>query len=362
MARVIYLLPFLLVFSGCTNPYSQFYKDLSGGKNVLTDSRLIIPTGEPKLRQGSNPDIDTKNMCEDGYSLIGCSYFNDNDISQNAAVEQAKIVHADIVIVYKKYTHTLSGSMPITTPTYNSGTIYGSGGGMASYSGTSYTTNYVPYNVVRYDYYASYWVKLKIIRLGIYSKDLTDELRKTVGSNKGVYIIGIVKGTPAFNNDLLVGDIIRRVNGIEVIDNIQFHNWLDETHPSEIEFEIFRNGVTINKKVQVRYSDVATEAGPTEGHSQPTATDQKSKTNEVTNTGQTGESVQPQKTAPKVSVNKTPEEAPVENVGRFSSQKETCSICGKTIPKLEQHFMVAKKIICKDCCAKLQNQKPVAKN
>jgi hypothetical protein len=68
----------------------------------------------------------------------------------------------------------------------------------------------------------------------------------------------------------------------------------------------------------------------------------------------TGKSVQPTKTDQKVSVNKTLEDAPVENVGRFSSQKQTCSICGRTIPKLEQHFLVDEKITCKDCFAKLK--------
>lgn len=297
MTRVICLLPILLIFSGC-NPYSQFYKDSTGGKNVLTDSRFIIPTGEPKLRQGSNPDIDTKNMYEDGYLLIGCSYFNAGDISQDGAVEQAKIVHADIVIVYKKYTNTVLDSMPVMTPTHQSGTIYGSGGGFASYSGTSYTTTYAPYSVARYDYYASYWVKLKNIQLGIYYKDLTDELRQKVGSNKGVYITLVIKDSPAFNNDLLVGDVIRRVNDTEVISGKQLVNWLDEKHPSEIEFAIYRNGENISKKVQLRLSDTATDAGPTEGHPQPTTTDQKSKANELTNAGQTGESVQPPKTDP----------------------------------------------------------------
>ena len=50
------------------------------------------------------------------------------------------------------------------------------------------------------------------------------------------------------------------------------------------------------------------------------------------------------------------EKAPVENAGRFSSQVGTCIICGKTIPKLEQHFLVDEKTVCKDCFAKLKNQ------
>jgi hypothetical protein len=217
-------------------------------------------------------------MLENGYRLLGQSSFNARSVSQDGAVVQAKKVHADTVIVYSHYTNTVSGMERLAVPnmqygtTYHSGTIYGSGGDSASYFGSSSTTTYgtsttyVPYQIDFYDYLATYWVKIKFARLGIYFDDLTEELRKKVGSNK-VYITIVVKDSPAFNSDLLVNDIINRVNGIEVIDSIQFQNWLNETHPSEIEFEIFRNGEYITKRVQPRYSDAATGAGTTGGYS-----------------------------------------------------------------------------------------------
>jgi hypothetical protein len=263
MTTLIPLLLFLFVISGCKSPYSQFYQDYTGGKNILEDPRVIISTDEPKLKRGSNLDKDLINMIEEGYSIIGMSSFNAANINQNEAVEQAKKVHADTVIVYSGYSHTVSGVMPLTVPntqtSYNSGSIYGSGGGFANYSGTTTTygtsTTYMPYNIARYNYLATYWVKMKPPRLGIQFKDLTDELRQKVGSNKGIYIVAIVKNSPAFDSDLLSGDIIRRANGIEVIDEKHFFNWLNEAKPSLIEFEIFRNGENIIKKVQLRNSD-----------------------------------------------------------------------------------------------------------
>jgi hypothetical protein len=113
-------------------------------------------------------------MLEAGYLLIGVSSFNaGEDVSENGALEQAKRIHADTVIIYRHYTNTLSGMMPLTVPNtqtgtaYHSGTIYDSGGGSAYYSGSSQittygtSTTYVPYNVARYDYFATYWVRLK---------------------------------------------------------------------------------------------------------------------------------------------------------------------------------------------------------
>ena len=322
-----------LVLSGCTNPYSQFYNDHTGGKNILDDPKVIIPTDEPKLRRGSNADDDTKNMLENGYLLIGVASFNAGEVSENGALEQAKRIHADTVIVYSHYTHTLSGMTPITVPdtqtSYQSGTIYGSRGGSANYSGSSTTygstTTYMPYHIRRYDYLATYWVKMKPSRIGIYSKDLTDELRQKIGSNKGVYITIVVKDSPAFNSDLLVGDIIRRVNGIEVIDQKHYLNWLNETHPSEIEFEIFRNGENITKKVKPQYSGTATDTGLTGERSQPPKTDQK---------------------------NQEQPNAPVTK----SLTVIQCETCGHKIGKLEKAYVHDGHIVCSQCFLKLKQQ------
>jgi len=91
MRNAFVLLPFLLFLWGCdANPYSQFYTDFTGGKNVLENPDVIIPTGEPKLVQGSNIKKDTKQMMEDGYSLLGESSFNASNIDQKLALEQAR--------------------------------------------------------------------------------------------------------------------------------------------------------------------------------------------------------------------------------------------------------------------------------
>jgi hypothetical protein len=380
MVRIHPLLLFFLLISGCANPYSKFYQDFTEGKNILEDPKVIISSGEPKLKREFDPNNDTKNMLEEGYCLIGQSCFNADSISQDAAVTQAKNVHADTVIIYNKYTHTVSGVRPLIMPNmqtgtaYHSGTIYGSGGGFANYSGSSHittygtSTTYVPFQIMRYDYLATYWVKIKPPRLGIVWGDLTDEIRSKIASNKGVYILCVIKDSPAFNNDLLTGDVIRRVNGIEVIDKNNFMKWFEETHPSVIDFEIFRNGENITKRVQLRSSDAAT--GAPDRILSPEETkivseemnQQKDQGSSATNQSEKQSNYEPTKTNQKVSINKTSQEAPVENLGRYSGHKETCSICRKIIPKLEQHFMVDEKIVCKDCYAKSKSQKQVVKN
>jgi hypothetical protein len=260
MTRLFLLLPLIFVISGCTNPYSQYYTDFAGGESIVNNPKYIISTDEPKLIHGSDIAIEAKKMMEDGYVALGCSSFNAGEINQNDALKHAKKVNACIVIIYCNYTHTVSGIMPMTVPntqtSYHSGSVYGSGGGFANYSGTSTTygstTTYMPYSIARYDYYADFWGKITPPRLGIRWDNIPDELQKQIESNKGVYVFVVVKGSPAFDSDLLSGDVIRRINGQEIIDSVHFQELFDKVSDPVIELEIFRNGKNIKKKVQLR--------------------------------------------------------------------------------------------------------------
>ena len=273
MNKILLLSAFLLVMSGCldtytkpyTNPYTQFYIDYSGGINVLDDPRFIVGIGEPRLFLGFSVEQDERRLLEDGYILLGVSGFNgadkEKDEDQWDAFEHAKKVHANRVIIYSKYTDTRSGIASLTVPdirtTYHSGTISGLGG-FGHYSGSSTTygskTIYKPYSVDMYDYFATFWIKMKM-RLGIHSRDLTPEERKSLGTNKGMCVTVIVKNSTAFEADLVPGDIIRKLNEVEIIDRNHFFNVLDRCEAQTIRLEISRQGKKIVKEVTLSASD-----------------------------------------------------------------------------------------------------------
>ena len=55
-----------------------------------------------------------------------------------------------------------------------------------------------------------------------------------------------------FENDILVGDVIRKIKNTEVTNKEHFSNLMAEHKKGEkIELEIFRNGKTILKQVQL---------------------------------------------------------------------------------------------------------------
>lgn len=257
--RLLTLIIFIVVFiiQGCSNPYSKFYTDYIDGINVLEDDRFIISTDEPKLIAGSDIEEDIYSMLENGYYLLGISSFNSADTNHNQAIQHAKKVHADIVIVYKEYTNTVSKSLPMISPdtqtTYQSGSIYNPNIGLTSFSGssTSYRTKttYVPHNINMYNYYAYFWLKGKPPRLGILPTNLTPELRQVFGSNKGAYVMAVIKNSPAFIADILPHDIIRKINDTEVIDAVHFANLMDEYNEPNVKLEIFREGEIINKEI-----------------------------------------------------------------------------------------------------------------
>ena len=259
------LIPVLLaaILVGCANPYSAFYFDQTGGLDVTQSDRVVLSDAPPKIYRGSDPQADQRALLQMGYAMVGYSHFNAASASESQLVAHATKVHAEMVVTYSEYTNTLSGSIPLTLPntTTSSTTMTGSAYGTSGYaamSGTAYTTTtgtqttYIPYNTNRYDFSATYWVKLKPFSFGIYFDDLTPETRREIGSNKGVVVTTVVNDSPAFMADIFEGDILRSFNGETVINTHDLANKMSAASGQRVEVEIIRGAETLFKQVQLR--------------------------------------------------------------------------------------------------------------
>ncbi len=220
------LLPLILLFlstTGCTNPYTEFYTDLSGGVDVKSVPFVEPPNGEPELVSGTNNDDEFNRLISNGWVAIGYSSFNAGHVDPSMARTHAKQIGAQMVVISGSYQGTTSGIVPLMLPnattTYNSGTVSGYGGS-AMYSGTSTTygnaTSYIPYSVDRYQYTATYWVKRKAGGWGIFCKDLTTDQRRELGTNKGASVANVANNGSAYDADILPGDVILMINGNEL--------------------------------------------------------------------------------------------------------------------------------------------------
>jgi len=258
--KIFIIVILITVVQGCAAPYSKFYIDKTTGRDITKWPVVKIIPGEPKVFRGNNQESDYQKMLEDGYFMVGYSAFNSGSIDESGAISQAKDTHASAVILYSKYTNTVSGVVPLTVPntttstTTLSGSVYGSGG-YANYSGTENTTNYgtkttyIPYSVNRSDYMATYWVKLKSATFGAHLRTPTNEERLKMGTNKGMVINAVVNGSPAFKVDIFKGDVLQSLGGIDIYSKSDFGKALKKYTNKKTNVVIIRNGKTINKEI-----------------------------------------------------------------------------------------------------------------
>ncbi len=240
-----------IYLSSCVNHYQSFYQDKLNGQPV-TSLPMYEPTiGEPQVIIGKNIETDNIDMLENGFYSIGYSSFQAANATREAAIDQAKKVHAAAVVLYGKYSHTESGAIPVvisnpsqTVTTYHSGNISGSGGS-ATYTGASTstvpggsTTHLIPYSVNKFDYGATFWIKTRPPALGIFTDNLPPERKQELQRNTGVIVVAVVKNSPAFYANILRGDVVVKIGDTPVGDGKHFssmsRDFLGQTVPIEL--------------------------------------------------------------------------------------------------------------------------------
>jgi len=255
-----------LVLAGCVSGYKEFYKQAQGvAPEVIAARRATPPPAIPIVvrAQPADPKVILDAYAKRGYIMIGNSMFNSGrPESDDSAILQAQAVGADLVLILNpRYTGSVTSSIPITTPTtstsYSTGTAtaYGPGGPVTAYgSGTTTTygttTNYVPFTTHRSDYGAVYFVRQRF-GLGTFNRDLNDTERQELQTNKGAVVRLVVDGTPAFNADLLVGDVVTAIDGIAIANAQAFTEHLRERRGKQVSLSIVRRGQRIEKAIQL---------------------------------------------------------------------------------------------------------------
>jgi membrane-associated protease RseP (regulator of RpoE activity) len=262
MKRLL-LVAVTLCVAGCASGYQKFYRPNTAlSPSLIAQHRAGPPSAQPLLdHTGLTGQALLKAYSQQGYALLGYSSFNGaGNQSDSGALAQGKAVGADLVVVANAaFTGTRSSVIPITTPTsstsYSSGTAtaYGAGGSVTAYgSGTTTTygsqTNYVPVSTDRYDYVAVYFYKSKT-RFGAIVSDLSEAQRQQLQSNHGVAVLSVVNQSPAFESDVLEGDLIVAMDGQPVSGLADYQQLLDQKAGHRVKVTIYRNGTTITKDV-----------------------------------------------------------------------------------------------------------------
>jgi PDZ domain len=250
---------------GSEDNYAKFYTPASGiGPSNIAEMRSAPAPVSPQVVHVANWDSNIANIYErQGYVLIGYSGFTSGrSESDEDAINQGIAVGADLVVILSpEYQGTVTAGVPITTPntttSYSSGnaTAYGAGAPVTAY-GNSTTTTYgsstsvLPITVQRSAYGAGYFVK-KRYRFGIWGRDLTDGERQQLQTNRGVYVTTVVDNTPAYNADVLPGDVILAINGQAPNGVDALTDFINADRGQTVELTIFRAGKILSKRVSI---------------------------------------------------------------------------------------------------------------
>lgn len=261
-------LPTVLLLSallgGCASGYKEFYRPNANlPPERIAALRIAPPPAQPIVERSrpDSPDRVLDAYAKRGYVMIGSSTFNSGrSESDESAVQQGVTVGADLVLILNpRYTGSVTSSLPLTTPTSTTSytnataTAYGRGGPVTAYgSGTTTTygtqTTYVPMTVHRSDYGAVYFVKQRF-GLGAFFRDLDDTERQRLQTNRGAVARLIADDTPAFNADILVGDVFTTIDGVSIANAQALSALLAERRGRTVTLSLVRNGSPIQKTV-----------------------------------------------------------------------------------------------------------------
>jgi membrane-associated protease RseP (regulator of RpoE activity) len=261
---IVFLLVGVALLAGCASGYKDFYRPSQGiDPRVVADRRPAPPPANPLVEraQPGNGDALIAAYFRRSYVLIGTSVFNSGRRESDAsAVQQAKDVGADLVVILDaRYTGSQTSNIPLTLPTATttyatgSATAFGPRGPVTAYGSattTTYgtTTTYIPVTIHRSDYGALYFVKQRS-PFGVLVRNLNDTEQQELQSNKGVLVRAVAEGSPAFDADILPGDIIAGLDGIDVTSTAALGDLLRERSGRGLSVSIIRGGQRIDRLV-----------------------------------------------------------------------------------------------------------------
>tara|TARA_Y100000590_G_scaffold403089_1_gene489431 strand:+ start:468 stop:1160 length:693 start_codon:yes stop_codon:yes gene_type:complete len=218
MKNLLFII-FILLLQSCAttpiNPYTNWYeknKDIDVYLPPSEDAELIKINAE-------NVEIVRNELLTQGYQIIGGSSFNWDLKDTQLAVDHAKSIGAEKVIVFSDFTDT---------NTYTSGVVsYGFGVAPVTSSQRRFDQNAI--------YFAKDIVKLKY---GSYFRPLTVEEKESNEINYGIKVFVVVNNLPFFKAGIIPGDIILEKNGRKILT---FDDFFDEDNVANI--KIMRNSV-----------------------------------------------------------------------------------------------------------------------
>jgi membrane-associated protease RseP (regulator of RpoE activity) len=146
-------------------------------------------------------------MLEDGFDLMGSSGFDAGNVLPELALQHAKAIKADTVLVYKKYG---SAKTPVSKMQLIKEAAKKGGGEVDAKDIASIEDE------PQYKYFASYWAKMPMPLLGLHFIKLAtrDEETEKLIEKKGLKVLAVIKDSPAAKAGIARGDVLYKINDV----------------------------------------------------------------------------------------------------------------------------------------------------
>lgn len=217
--RIFGVAALCLVLCGCaTNNYMSFFSSLDKNRAKCEIKKVRYPHVEELVSKDEVYAWRAK-----GYEVIGESSFCDKWKSRTAAIDVARKIGAEVVLVYSKLeseeTKTTTINVPQTTTTYQRGTMYRNNRSW-NYSETTTSTTYVPtqinYTERFYAQQAYFLARRSVINsFGVYFVEPLVVPGQPTNVDSAIVDV-VIAGSPAEKAGLAPGDKVVGINGAKI--------------------------------------------------------------------------------------------------------------------------------------------------
>ena len=201
----IYLISLLLFISNVTfsneNIFEENYQ-IQSPKGFQSFSKNL----NTKMMRGWDQKTDKFKMLEDGYDLMGHSNFTAPYTSPNLALQHAKSIKADMVLLYDRQINDSSRATMIKKAREKARKA-NRVKEVGNLTEIEINDDDLVDENVKYEINATYWVKLPKPTFGAHFIKLNSDIE----SINGVQIIAVIKESPAANAGILKNDSITSI-------------------------------------------------------------------------------------------------------------------------------------------------------
>lgn len=224
------------LFAADTNLYEKNYKAQNTG-NLIS----LQANPDTKMYVSNHKDEDNISMLESGYDMMGSSGFEGNGVLPELALQHAKAIKADTVLIYKKYGSAKNSASKLELIRE------------AAKKGGEIDDKDLKEEPIQYKYYASYWAKLPAPLLGVHIIKLAsrDSETEQIVEKKGLKVLAVIKDSPAAKAGLVRGDVLTKIADVELNKPDELSSVVRKFQGQNVLIEYARNDVIATTKAQI---------------------------------------------------------------------------------------------------------------